>query len=52
MESSHSLAVSSPCGTLQTFSSIFDLGPLRTKFTPQNLQLHKIIYHGVSGMAD
>ena len=32
MESSHFLAVSSPCGTLQNcFSSIFDLGPLTPK---------------------
>jgi len=48
-------------------SSIFDLGPQRPKFTPQNLQLHKIAYksdcmtdrpemygptRGFSGMAD
>jgi len=31
MESSHFLTVSSPCGTLQNFSSIFDLGPLTSK---------------------
>jgi len=32
MESSHSLAISSPCGTLQNcFSSIFDLGSLTPK---------------------
>jgi len=53
--------------TTKLFSSIFDLGPQRPKFTPQNLHLHKIAYNlacmadrpemfgptrGFSGMAD
>jgi len=65
MESSHFLAASSPCGTLQNVVIRFLISPQRTKFTPQNL--HKIAYQsacmadrpemfeptrGFSGMAD
>ena len=43
MESSHFLAVSSPCGTLQNcFSLIFDLGPLAPKIYSPKLAQNRL----------